>query len=104
MLNGEMESREIRRLIWTPHAQQRLVERPDVPREMVEDTLRHPEQRFADPTHADTTIAQRRYLIGSPAAVLMRVFYVDHGEGTTEVISFYRTSRIQRYWRPQTTP
>ena len=86
------------RIEFSPHAEQRLAERPEVSRAMVEETIRRAEQRFADPRNPTRWIAHRRFE-RSRGPVLVRVFYIQHADGRAEVVSFYRTPRIERYWR-----
>ena len=89
---------EIRTIGWSAHAERRLAERASVSREMVEETVLQAEQRFPDPEHLERYVAHRRY-VRSTGPLLVRVFYLDHGDGTAEIVSFYGTTQVRRYWR-----
>jgi hypothetical protein len=67
------------RIHWPFHAERRLQDR-HIRVEEVEDTIRAPDQRVADPTHRGQWIAQKRLEVeGRPT--LLRVFYADAGGG-----------------------
>jgi hypothetical protein len=68
--------------------------RRDIPEETLRETLRHPEQRIPgkgrDVLQSRVEISGKRYLV--------RVF-VDVDRQPPEVVTVYRTSKIDKYWR-----
>ena len=93
----------IRRVRWTPHGLDRLGDRPDVPRELAEAVVRDPEQVLPDETTPGRLVAHRRVIFAqddmSNRLYLIRVFYDPEPDDTAAIVSCYRTSRIDRYWR-----
>jgi hypothetical protein len=88
----------IRRVRWTPHGRDRLEDRPDVPRDLAEAVVRDPEQVIPDETTPGRLVAHRRATMGD-RLYLIRVFYDPEPDDTAAIVSCYRTSRIDRYWR-----
>jgi hypothetical protein len=89
----------VERVIWPPYATRRLADRPELPRELVERTLLDPEQRFADASHAGREVAQRRHVRPDGTTALARVFFVDNGDGSATIVTFYLSTPVERYWR-----
>jgi len=69
--------------------------RRDIPLELVRDVLGEPEQRFAVQRGRDVLQSRVRM---EGRFFLVRVF-VDVDRNPAEVITVYRTSRIEKYWR-----
>jgi len=69
--------------------------RRDIPLEQVRDVLERPEQRFTAREGRDL-LQSRLHMEGR--LFLVRVF-VDVDRKPAEVITVYRTSRIEKYWR-----
>ena len=90
----------IRHVRWTPHARDRLQDRPEVSQRMVEDALLHPDDDEPAPTPSspDRRVAQKLLEMGR-RQYLLRVFYDPRPNDTAAVVSFYRTSQISRYQR-----
>jgi len=78
----------------TSHAIDEL-RRRDISVELVESVLRQPEQRIL--VRAGRTVVQSRVVIDG-RAYLLRVF-VDVDREPAEVVTAYRTSKIDKYWR-----
>lgn len=84
----------VRRYVITPHAGFEM-QRRKVAEAIVRGVLAAPEQRYAvragrDVLQSRVTLAGKTYLV--------RVF-VDIDRSPAEVVTVYRTSQIQRYWR-----
>jgi hypothetical protein len=82
--------------VLTPHASSEL-RRRGLDETMVRQVLADPEQRMAvrpgrEVVHSRLELAGRRYLV--------RVF-VDVDRNPAEVVTAYRTSKIDKYWRRQ---
>ncbi|MBI2911171.1 MAG: DUF4258 domain-containing protein [Chloroflexi bacterium] len=83
---------------WSPHALRRLAERPIVTADLVEETVREPDQRYREGGVLGRWVAQK-HLAGEAGRYLLRVFYeVEEGEQVV-IVSFYVTSQVARYWR-----
>jgi hypothetical protein len=66
---------------------------------MVEAVLNGPEQRVPDESHAGRWIYQSRIRFDDGKLYLLRV--VATGEKPPTVITAYRTSKIEKYWRAE---
>ncbi len=82
--------------VLTPHAAFQM-ERRGVSESVVEQVLSAPEQREAVRPGRD--VLQSRMAFGSKT-YLIRVF-VDVDREPAEVVSLYRTSKIEKYWRAE---
>lgn len=81
---------------WSEHAIQNLVER-EIDRSEVEVTLVNPGLVVPDPPGRE--VLMRRYFDGVlQQEMLMRVI-VEHSQAETVVVTVYRTSQIERYWK-----
>ncbi len=89
-----MKANAIIEYVITEHAAFQL-NRRDIPLEQVRHVLDGPEQRFA--VRAGRDVLQSR-LEMEGRLYLVRVF-VDVDRKPAEVITIYRTSRIEKYWR-----
>ena len=84
----------VEQYVITPHAAFEM-ERRKVPERTVRDVMAGPEQRYPvrerrDVLQSIVGFAGKRYLV--------RVF-VDVDRKPAEVVTVYRTSRIEKYWR-----
>jgi hypothetical protein len=100
---GERAAMPIRRMHFTDHAELRRTSRDDVDRTLVEQTVLEPDQVLPDVTNLDRLVAQKLITLqGKP--YLLRVFYdvSDEDPEQAEVVSYYYTSQVRRYWRTTT--
>ena len=82
---------------FSPHAVGRMIER-ELDGSLVLDVVEHPQQLIEE---EGAKIAQRRFFdpeVGKE--YLIRVFFVEQ-EGARVIVSVYRTSRVQKYWREE---
>jgi hypothetical protein len=79
--------------VLTPHAAYEMARR-DIPEEVLRQTLSHPEQRIIG--HSRDVLQSRIQISGKQ--YLVRVF-VDVDRQPPEVVTVYRTSKIEKYWR-----
>jgi hypothetical protein len=82
---------------FSKHAEQEVLRRT-IPRAWVDAVLAAPEQRFAQSGHAD--ILQSRFVAESGKMYLVRVV-VATGKQPPLVVTVYRTSKVDKYWRPE---
>lgn len=75
------------------------MERRRIPRVMVDAVLNGPEQRLPDESHAGRWIYQSRMRFDDGKLYLLRI--VVTGEEPRTVITAYRTSKIDKYWRAE---
>ncbi|HVB08910.1 MAG TPA: hypothetical protein VNM16_00920 [Bacillota bacterium] len=93
-MNGE--------IAWSDHGRDMLVgERSEIGAGRVEDAIRNPDQDIAadDARYPGRRIAHK-IIEMSGKSYLLRVFYDSTPTGP-RIVSFYRTSPIERYWRPE---
>ena len=69
-----------------------------MPRELAEAVVQDPEQVLPDEATSGCLVAHRRVTM-SDRLYLIRVFYDPEPDDTAAIVSCYRTSRIDRYWR-----
>ena len=79
--------------VLTPHAAFEM-QRRDIPDTLVRQILKNPEQRLAG--HGRDVLQSRFEIAGKQ--YLVRVF-VDVDRQPPEVVTVYRTSKIDKYWR-----
>lgn len=80
-----------------PHCEDRIKER-GIDKELAKKTIFEPEQVISE---GKRTIFHRRYKDKvRNKEYLLRVFVEKKGK-ETEVVSVYRTSKIQKYWRQE---
>jgi len=79
------------------HAEWEL-NRRGIPLRMIEAVADHPEQRI--PEHPGVWICQSRVRFGDGRIYLLRVVVADD-EDPPVVVTAYRTSKIEKYWRPE---
>jgi len=73
--------------------------RRGIPNTMVEAVLNSPEQKLPDESHAGRWIYQSRMRFDDGKLYLLRVVVSDEEPPT--VITAYKTSRIEKYWRAE---
>ena len=83
------------RLSW--HAEEQL-ERRQIPNEWLDMLLDGAEQRFRP--SADTEILQSRFAADDGRMYLLRAVMAIDKEPPV-VVTVYRTSKIEKYWRPE---
>ena len=76
------------------HAKEQMEDR-DIPIEMVLEVVEKPEQKYDQ--EIDETVCQSKMKFGEKV-YLLRVF-VNFSRNPPVIISVYRTSQIQKYWR-----
>ncbi len=79
------------------HALEEIVRR-GIPRAEVESVLASPEQRISQSPEVE--ILQSRFKTTGGKMLLLRVV-VASGKEPPVVITAYRTSKIEKYWRPE---
>lgn len=79
------------------HAEWELVRR-QIPRDLLEAVLESPEQRL--PAAGGMEIYQSRVGSGGGKMYLLRVI-VSADQVPPVVVTVYRTSKIEKYWRPE---
>ena len=82
--------------IVTEHALMEL-KRRGLSEEMVRQVLGDPEQRREVRTGRE--VLQRRVSVGEPAKTYLVRVFVDVDRRPPEVVTAYRTSKIDKYWR-----
>jgi hypothetical protein len=77
-----------------------LRSRPEIGAHRVEDAVHEPEQEFplGDRRRPGRMVAHKMIDVGG-RSYLLRVFYDPSPGGDLELVSFYRTSQVGRYWR-----
>ncbi|MBW1699064.1 MAG: DUF4258 domain-containing protein [Deltaproteobacteria bacterium] len=84
--------------IFTQHALFEM-ERRGLSRETVEEVIKNPEQQWS--VKEGRTVLQSRVSMGiSVKSYLVRVF-VDVDRNPPEVVTAYKTSKIEKYWRQE---
>ena len=72
--------------------------RRQIPREWLDSVLESPEQRVPQPGGKE--ILQSRFTSGNGKMYLLRTVVATEKDPPV-VVTVYRTSRIEMYWRPQ---
>jgi hypothetical protein len=73
--------------------------RRGIPNAMMESVLNAPEQRLQDESHDGRWIYQSRMRFDDGKLYLLRI--IATGEERQTVITAYRTSKIEKYWRAE---
>ncbi len=81
--------------IYSRHAQEELVRR-GIPKMLVDSVLSNPEQVV--PEQGGRVTYQSRVDFGAGRIFLLRVIVVDQVDPAV-VVTVYRTSKIEKYWR-----
>ena len=78
-----------------PHALERMKERK-IPQDLVIDALSNPDESFEN----EIGYVVHKIIVDHQTSkeYLLRVFYLIR-EGSIEVISAYKTSKLSKYWR-----
>lgn len=79
------------------HAEDEMVRR-QIPREWLDSVLESPEQRV--PQSGGKEILQSRFTSGDGKMYLLRIVVAAEKEPPV-VVTVYRTSKIEKYWRPK---
>jgi hypothetical protein len=82
--------------VLTPHARF-VMERRGIPESVINQVVAAPEQRIGVRPHRDVLQSRVSFPDGT---YLVRVF-VDVNCAPVEVVTVYRTSKIEKYWRKQ---
>ena len=85
------------RYLISRHAEEEMVRR-QIPREWLESVLENPRQRVPQPGGKE--ILQSRLESGDGRKYLLRVV-VATDKGPPVVVTVYRRSKIEKYWRPE---
>lgn len=89
--------RQRRNVSFLPHAVERMLER-ELDSSLVLDIAENPQQLLEE---EEVKIAQRRYFDGEARKeYLIRVFFKEQ-EGEKIIVSAYRTSKVQKYWKEE---
>ncbi len=85
------------RLQLSRHAEQKMARR-QIPRPWLESVLENPEQRV--PESGGKEILQSRFESGDGKIYLVRAV-VSRDKEPAVVVTVYRTSKVEKYWRPE---
>ena len=85
------------RFTLSKHAESEMIRR-QIPRAWVESVLDSPEQRYPEPDGTD--ILQSRFVAENGRMYLLRVILAPDKDPPV-VVTLYRTSKIEKYWRPE---
>ena len=75
------------------------MQRRDVTDDMVQHVVAAAEQRF--PVRDGRVVLQSRVTMGTPAKMYLVRVVVDIDRRPAEVVTVYRTTRVNKYWRDQ---
>jgi hypothetical protein len=93
-----VKAEPIREYAITPHGAFEMARR-GLPEDLLRWVLEHPEQRYLG--RPGREVVQARVTMGaSPKLYLVRVF-LDVDRSPPEVVTAYRTSKIEKYWREE---
>ncbi len=93
-----MKPEPIRSYVLSGHARFEM-ERRGLSEEAIRQVLERPEQRY--PIRPGREVLQSRLDLGAlQRRYLVRVF-VDVDRSPSEVVTAYRTSKLEKYWRPE---
>ena len=84
--------------IITPHAAFEM-QRRSLTAEMVQSVLAKPEQRLA--VRTGRIVLQSRIAMGLPERVYLVRIFVDVDRVPAEIVTVYRTSKIEKYWNEE---
>ena len=84
------------KVIFTPHALFEM-KRRDLTKELVENIIDHPDQSWE--IRKGRSLYQKRGKMGSPEREYLVRVVVDVDRDPIEVVTAYRTSKIEKYWR-----
>ena len=85
------------RFLISRHAEDEMIRR-QIPREWLDSVLERPEQRVQQPGGKE--ILQSRFTSGDGKMYLLRTVVAAEKEPPV-VVTVYRTSKIEKYWRPE---
>ena len=85
------------RFLISRHAEQEMARR-QIPRDWLDSVLESPEQRVPQP--GDKEILQSRFTARGGKMYLLRVVVAADREPAA-VVTLYRTSKIEKYWRAE---
>jgi hypothetical protein len=85
------------RFLVSRHAEEEMLRR-QIPREWLDSVLQRPEQRVPQPGGKE--ILQSRFTSGDGKMYLLRTVVAMEKEPPV-IVTVYRTSKIERYWRPE---
>ena len=75
------------------------MQRRDVTDGLVQHVVAAPEQRF--PVRDGRVVLQSRVTMGRPPKMYLVRVVIDIDRRPAEVVTVYRTTRVNRYWRDQ---
>lgn len=93
-----MEREPAAEYVITPHAALEIARR-GLSEETVRSVLASPEQRHD--VRPGRLVFQSRLRFGSPQKVYLVRVVVDVDRTPPEIVTAYRTSKIEKYWRPE---
>ena len=73
------------------------MERRSIPDEVVQQILASPEQRFQ--VREGRVVLDSRLIMGTPAKMYLVRVVVDVDRRPAEVVTVYRTTKLDKYWR-----
>ena len=86
-----------RKVLVSRHAEEQMARR-QIPREWLESPIENPEQRVPQP--GGKGILQSRFTSEDETMYLLRAVVATEKEPPV-VVTVYRTSKIEKYWRPE---
>lgn len=93
------ESKPITKYRLSDHAQFEM-RRRQIEESTVADVLRSPGQ--TETVRPGRAVYQSRLEVGDPPATYVLRVFVDTDPELAEVVTVYRTSKVQKYWRSET--
>jgi hypothetical protein len=83
-------------IIFADHALFEM-ERRGISEAEIEDVLANPEQ--SEMVRPGRTVYQSRLKLGDPSKIVLLRVFVDIDRHPPEVVTAYRTSKVEKYWR-----
>lgn len=91
-----MSCRDVQHAVLTDHARMEM-QRRGIAEVEVRSVLAAPEQR--EEVRAGRCVYQSRITVGDPSRVYLLRVFVDVDREPPEIVTVYRTGRVQKYWR-----
>jgi hypothetical protein len=86
----------MKKIIFSDHARFQM-QRRGISEKDVRGIIQDPGQ--TEKVRAGRVVFQSQLVIGEPAKKFLVRVFIDVGEASLEVVTVYRTSRIDKYWR-----
>lgn len=93
-----MKAEPLRDYVLTEHARSAM-ERRGLAEDVVHAVVKRPEQRYSVRPGRD--VFQARAMLGTPLRRYVVRVFVDVDRSPAEVVTAYRTSKVDKYWRSE---